>query len=222
MRPIYTVNPQVGEIMQDIMEVQQRIQRTFFNDLFLMISQLDTVRTATEIDARREEKLIQLGPVLERNENELDKAISRIFAIMVRAKLFPPPPPELEGRIVQIEYSSMLAEAQRAVASTSIERILATAGNLVAVQPDIMDNLDTDECIDEMALLLNVPPRLVRSRDDLNQIRMDRAKEQAAANALTATTELAAAGKTLSETQVGGGQNALEAAISGQTLPGTL
>lgn len=78
MKPIYQINPPVQEIMLDIQALQLRISNIFFNDLFQMISQLNTVRSATEIDARREEKLVLLGPVLERFENEaLGKAIDR-------------------------------------------------------------------------------------------------------------------------------------------------
>jgi hypothetical protein len=98
-KPVYEVRPQIAEMQQDIAEVQNRIRSVFFNDLFMMISQLQTVRTATEIDARREEKLIMLGPVLERSQNEfMDVAIERVFAIMLRAKLFPPPPPNIQGK----------------------------------------------------------------------------------------------------------------------------
>jgi hypothetical protein len=91
-KPVFEVMPPIAELKDDIAEVQGRIRSVFFNDLFLMISQLDTVRTATEIDARREEKLIQLGPVLERFENEgLDPAIARTYAIMPRCRDYHPP-----------------------------------------------------------------------------------------------------------------------------------
>jgi hypothetical protein len=87
-KPAYQVDPRIAELTQDIQEVQNRVQSLFYADLFLMISQLDTVRTATEIDARREEKLLQLGPVVERQENEvLDPIVQRVYSVMSRRGL---------------------------------------------------------------------------------------------------------------------------------------
>ncbi|MBK6911397.1 MAG: hypothetical protein IPH10_10795 [bacterium] len=109
-KPAYQVAPPLGELSADIRDVQLRIREFFHNDLFQMISQLETVRTATEIDARREEKLVQLGPVLERFENEaLDPAIKRIFAIMDRMGLLPEAPQSLQGADLEIQYVSILA-----------------------------------------------------------------------------------------------------------------
>ena len=106
-KPAFTVQPNVSEMTENIKEVQQRVFRIFFNDLFLGISQLGTVRSATEIEARQSETLIQIGPVIERTEGELDKIIKRTFAIMLRRGLFPPPPPEIAGRALSIKYVSL-------------------------------------------------------------------------------------------------------------------
>ena len=75
----------------DIQDVQKRIKEIFFNDLFLMFQQMEAEpRSATAIDARREEKMVMLGPVLERFQNEaLDKVIDRVFNIMLRAQTVP-------------------------------------------------------------------------------------------------------------------------------------
>jgi hypothetical protein len=156
MKPIYTVMPPVQELMQDIKEIQERIKVIFFNDLFMMFQNLQAEpRSAAAVDARREEKLVMLGPVLERFENEaLDPAIERIFGIMLRGGLLPPPPPELHGTFVKVQYVSMLAEAQRATGTAAIERVLATAGNLAGVDPTAMDVVDVRECLQEYGMLL--------------------------------------------------------------------
>jgi len=119
-KPAYeNFRPPIAEMMNDIGQIQKRIKEIAFNDLFLMISSLETVRTATEIDARREEKLVMLGPVLERLQTEaLDPIIDRTFAIMQRKGLFPPAPAEIAGKPVAVEYVSMLAAAQRAAETT--------------------------------------------------------------------------------------------------------
>lgn len=211
MKPVYTVNPDLSAITVDIKEIQERIKTILFNDLFLMISQLETVRTATEIDARREEKLIQLGPVIERLQGEgLDTAIKRIYNVMVKRRLLPKPPAEIQGLPIQIEYISTLAEAQRAIGTAAIERLFQFAGNMAGVFPSIGDNLDADEAIDEYADLLHVPARLIRDKRKVDFLRQARAKQQQQSELLQQTIAGAKGAKDLSDTEVGGGRNALQ------------
>jgi Bacteriophage head to tail connecting protein len=210
-KPAYVIAPDFSGLMNDIKECQERIKVTFFNDLFMMISQLDTVRTATEIDARKEEKLIQLGPVLERFENEaLDPAINCVFDIMLRGKLFPLVPQELAGQKIKVEYISMLAEAQKAASTAGIERLAGFVGNIAAVKPEALDNLDFDQIIDDYADMLGVSPKSIVSIQKVMAIRQQRNQQEQQAAALQNSQAAAQGAQTLSQTDVGGGQNALQ------------
>lgn len=215
--PAFQVNPYLGDLTKDMQEVQQRIQAAFFNDIFLMISQLDTVRSATEIDARREEKLIQLGPVLERNENEsLSPDINRIFKIMQRMGLIPPPPEAIRrAGNIRVEYISMLAEAQRVTEVTAMERTWQFGGGIAAAKPEVLDNLDEDQSIKLYAEVLRVDPRMIRSPRQVAQLRAQRNQEAARAKAMQEAAALTAGAETLSKTEVGGGQNALDIMLNG-------
>jgi len=216
MRPVYEVQPRIQEMMLDIKEIQERIKQIFFNDLFLMISQLDTVRTATEIDARREEKLVMLGPVLERFENEsLSPDIDRVFNIMMRARLLPEAPSEIQGKEIQVNYVSMLAEAQRAASSAGMERLMAQLGNLSAVRPEVLDNIDFNEFARQYADILHVPPKLVVDAAKVEQIQRQRAQQMQQQQQPAQVSDLAKSAKVLSDTQVGGGQNALQRMMGG-------
>lgn len=210
-KPVYEVKPDLEKMVADIQECQERIKDTFFVNLFLMISQLDTVRSATEIDARREEKLIQLGPVLERFENEaLDPGIDRTFNIMLRAGLFPPIPKELRGQHIKTEYISMLAQAQKAAMTAGLERFVAFVGNAAAAYPQALDNVDIDEAVDQYAEMLGVSPKVVRPFADVVKLRAERAKQQQAAAAAQASMAAVEGAKTMSEVDLGGGQNAMQ------------
>lgn len=137
-KPAWQVNPPLGAMTEDILDIRERIREAFHNDLFKMIANLDTVRSATEIDARREEKLVLLGPVLERFEVEaLNPVIHRIFSIANRAKLLPDPPEAIQGRDIEIQYVSVLSVAQRAVAAAPVERFAQFIGQLVGVAPEV-------------------------------------------------------------------------------------
>ena len=110
MRPAYTVNPEIREMMEDIKEIQTRIREGFFNDLFQQLEQVTKQMTAYEVAARNTEKLQVLGPVVERLQNEaLAPAIKRVFRIMERKGVLPPLPPSMRGVPIGIEYVGVLA-----------------------------------------------------------------------------------------------------------------
>ena len=212
--PVYEVKPDLSQMVEDIREVQGRIKTAFFEPLFLMWAQMEGVqpRNELEIIERKGEQLIQLGPVLERFENEvLDPAIERTFNIMLRAGLLPPPPPELRGQHVKTEYVSMLAQAQKAAMTTGLEQLAGFAGRLIAVNPEIADNVDWDEALQKYAEYIAVPVKVLRPYGDVLKIRQQRAQKEQAEAAMNAAMATVQGAKVLSETQVGQGANALEA-----------
>jgi len=215
-KPVYQVPPTIQGLLEDMQGVMGRIRDTFFNGLFQIMPTDTAVRTATEWDVRQQEKMILLGPVLERNDVEgLGPDIKRIFSICARAGIFPEMPEPLKRTSLKIEYVSMLSELQRGSATTAIERTFQVAGNLVGVIPNIMDNLDGDVAIREYGALLRVDPRVMRPADAVGAIREQRNAQEQAAVAMQQGAVLADAAKTMSETQVGAGQNAL-ASMLGQ------
>ena len=209
--PVYQVNVPFAELEGQRREIQARIARTLHNDLFRMISELDTVRSATEIDARREEKLVLLGPVLERFESEgLGPCIERIFHLCERAGVFPTPPESLAEVELKIQYVSVLSDAQRAVGTMPIERFLQVLGHTAQIFPDGLDTVDPIEMLRDYAEGIGLKSKLLRSREELEQIVQQREAQQAAEQAAEMGGALAQGAQTLSQTDLGGGQNALQ------------
>lgn len=197
-RPAMEVNLRLSELMQDIRDTGNRINQAFYADLFLMISNMEGIqpRNQFEIAERKEEKLLALGPVLENVYNgQLAPVIDRTFNILERRKELPPAPPELQGRDLQIEYISILAQAQKAVATGSIERTAAFIGNLAAVKPDILDKLDADEAVDQYADMVGSPPSIIVPDDKVKAIRESRAQAQQAAQQAEMAATMAPAAK---------------------------
>ena len=208
-RPAYTVDPRLNELREDIAEVQQRILRAFYADLFAMMINSDRRQiTATEVAERHEEKLVLLGPVLQRlNTEMLDPMIEDVFYLAMEAGLLPPPPEALMGADIEVKYISLLAQAQEAVAASGIERSLGLAGNMAAVWPEIIDNVDPDKAYREYTDIVGNGPEILRERSEVDRIREDRAKQQAQQAAMEAgqvgagtAQQSAQAAKLLSET----------------------
>ena len=212
-RPTYEVNPRLAELQQDIAETQNRIRQGFYSDLFQMLTMSDRRQiTAREIDERHEEKLLMLGPVLERLHTELlDPLIDRTFNIMMRNELLPPAPEELGGVTLKVEYISVMAQAQKAIGTGAIERLAGFVGNMAAAKPEVLDKFDADQSVDEYAEMIGVPPRIVVPDDVVQQIREERAREaqihhaMEQANQVAQTANVGAqAAKVMSDTDTGG------------------
>ena len=215
-KPVYEVKPDLAHMVADLKEVQGRIRSGLYNDIFLMISDLETVRSATEIDARKQEQLIQLGPVVERFENEaLDPGVDRVFNVMWRAGLIRKPPREIMNSHVKVEYVSILSQAQKAVMTTGIERFVSFVGRIGAAVPSAMDNVDWDEMVDQYADYLGVSPKVIVPYAKVLQVRQQRQQQQAQQASIQTSLAAAQGAKTLSDTVVGGGQNALQMMMNG-------
>lgn len=224
--PIYMPDPTwYSALRGEIQAHEERINTAFFVDLFLMISQMDSVRTATEIAARKEEKMLMLGPVLERlNDELLDPLIDRTFAIMLEQSvprwagllpgkpLLPPPPQELAGMDLRVEYISILAQAQKAMGVGAIERTLGFAGNIAGIDQSVLDNINFDSTINEYASMIGVPPSILNSQEQVQQIREQRAKAQQQQAAMEQMGAAVQGAKLLSETDVSS-DNALTSLI---------
>jgi hypothetical protein len=210
-KPLYQISAPLQEMTEDIREVQLRIRETFHNNLFNMISQLDTVRSATEIDARREEKLVMLGSVLDRFESEaLGPAINRIYGIMERQGMLPEPPPEIEDADIEIQYMSILSTAQSAVAAAPVERWAAFIGNLSPVAPEVLQVPDWSELVRNYGTDIGVLTKNMRSREDVEAANEAEKEKLAMQEAGVEGKELVDGAQVLSEIEVGGGANALQ------------
>ena len=202
--PAYQINYNMQQAEFKIERVQTAIRQAFFNDLFLMLANESKQMTATEVAERHEEKLLMVGPVLERLQAEcLDPLIDRTFNIMKRADILPPPPPELQNIELKVEYISLLAQSQKLVGVTSIERAAAFAGNLVAVFPEIRHKFDSMEALDQYAEFIGVPPSIIKSDDEAKAAAEAEKRMINQQQAVESGGQMATAAKALSETKVG-------------------
>lgn len=179
IKNLFDVNLDLSHLLVDIQDVRERIRGAFYADLFLMLANAtDTRMTATEVAERHEEKLLMLGPVLERMHNELlDPLIEITFSRMMAVGILPPPPPEMQGVEINVEFVSMLAQAQRAVGANSVDRWTGNLGAIAAFKPDILDKFDSDYWADAYADMLGVDPQLIIPNDKAALVRKERAAQ---------------------------------------------
>lgn len=219
-KPAYQIDPRLGELRVEIQAVEARVDEAYYKNLFQLIADIGDQPniTATQINAMREEKLLLLGPVLERlNDELLDPLIDRVFNIMQKRGLIAPPPEEIQDMPLRIEYISVLAQAQKALGIGNIERYVGFVGQMASVDPSAVDRLDADEIIEEYADGMAVPPKLVRTREEADERRQAAAQQQQIQEGIASSQGIAQVAKDLSQTNLSGDNAAVRAieAING-------
>jgi hypothetical protein len=201
VRTAFDVNINLEHLLGDIQDVRGRIRNAYYADLFMMLAN-DTRSgvTATEIAERHEEKMLMIGPVLERLHDELLKPlIDMTFNHCAESGILPTPPRELQGVNVNPEFISVLAQAQRIVSAQGMDRLLATVGNLVGIDAGVVDKIDFDQAIDDYGVMYGVNPEVIVPDNVVAEKRAAKAKQQAAQSAMAAAPALAGAAKDVSQ-----------------------
>lgn len=220
--PVFKVQPDVAAAQAMIQQVQQQIKEGLYNDLFRMLLGTDRRQiTATEVDAKEAEKMILIGPVLERLHDELFiPLINRTFELMGKFNALPPVPEELAGRGLKVEFLSTLAQAQKLVSTGGMQQLMAFIGNAAQLDSTALDALDADKLVDKYNEYLGADASVLRPQSERDEIRQARAQAQARAEqqaqAQAAMQQLPQAAKALGDTPVGGEQpSALDALLGG-------
>ncbi len=227
--PLFEPNPQaIPAITADITEIQKRIDRAFYTDVFLMITQMEGVqpRNELEIAERKGEKIQQLGPVIELFETEFaSPCIQRVVSIMHRRGLLKPPPPSLANIPVAIEYVSMMKLAQKAAQTAAMERGVTVLGNvsanaIAAGEPSPMRIINMDRWARRYLDEIGFPATTLYSEDDVAAADQAKAQAKQQQDLLGMVQPAAQAARSLGQVDVGGGQNAVQALLGTQPAPG--
>lgn len=216
--PAVQVNFPVDKVEMKIAQTAQKIGRYFYNELFLTPEFGDGKnRTATEVSAIQQEKMLRLGAIMGRIQSEgLDPLIDRVFNICNRAGIFPPPPLALNGVDLKIEYIDLLAQAQKLVNTTAIERLATFAANLMPVFPEVRHKFDAQEAVDQYGESVGTPASVIRDDKEAAARQQAEAQQMANAQALANIQQATEATKNLADTPVGGAeQNMLDRLMGG-------
>lgn len=199
--PLYTAQTNIQQLQYKIDAVTAAIKDGLYNSLFLaLLTQDNPQMTAREVAERHEEKLLMLGPVLERIHYELlDPLIDRAFLLAYEDGLIPPPPPELEGQPTQIEYVSILSQAQKAVGVNRIEQSVQFLGGMTAVYPELRHALDPFKTYQAYNGMIGVKAGIFRSEKEYQEAVAAEQRKQELAQGAEVGQNLASSAKLLSE-----------------------
>jgi len=183
IKTAYDVQLDFAGVSAAIERVENRIEKNFYNDL-LLTGQRDPnaspLRTG-QVNEQSDERMVQLGPVIQRLQNEvLESMIERGFNMLARAGLMPELPPQLVQQLgsYEIRMISPLAQAQKLLEARSIQSFMGFVGAAAQLNPEALDRLDMDNVIDEYGDISGAPPTIIRSVEDAKVIRDARLQAQ--------------------------------------------
>lgn len=189
IRTIYQTQPDFQGALADKEDIIRRIRDCYYYSLFLAISSTtdDPQKTAYQISQINQERLLMLGPVLQRlNSEMLDQIIDMTFESMLMQSqgldpsqwMIPPAPEEMQGMSLKVEYTSVLATALKLLEVGSITQFAQFIGSVSALSPQILDVVDFDQMAQQVGNDLGVPPSIIRSDDDIAAIREQKQAQQ--------------------------------------------
>ena len=176
VNPLFNVALDMPHLAEEIIRTEDSIKRAYSADLFLMLDSITTGQmTAREIVERQQEKLQQLGPVVERLQEEyLTPILERTYNILDRAGIFPPIPPDIAQMIgeedVKIVYISPLAQAQKMSGLVNIEQAISFVAQMAQIWPDSIKAIDPLNTVSKYMDMLGAPAKMRRPEEEVQQM----------------------------------------------------
>lgn len=211
-RSLVDNNVSLSNVEAQVQRYESRVSQSFYVDLFRMMVNSDRREmTAREVAERHEEKLLQIGPVLERMHNELlDGLVDRSFHILQRREIFPDPPEALAGRDLRVDYLSVMAQAQKISSVQGLERLAGFIAEISQLDPDVAKSLDTYAAVVRFAEATGTDPDVLRSLAAVQQMAQQAQQQEQLQQGIAAAEPLTKAAKNASQADLSG-QNALAA-----------
>ena len=193
---------QYGNNLAVSLEMQQAtrlaIEKVFLLPLFQSLTQ-EKEMTATEVEKRELEKSMLLAPMCERISSEwLAPMIEREIDILSRYGYFDDVPDVLmqQGSLA-IEFESPYIRMQETTRIMGLYKTSEAAMTLSQFDPSVLNRFNSHAAIEEIAKYYDVKSKVIRSEEEFEELQMQQASQQQAAQALEASEVLSKSMKNL-------------------------
>ena len=218
--PLMTIAENVQQLQIKIDRVSEDIKDGLYNSLFLaLLTQDNPQMTAREVAERHEEKLLMLGPVLERIHYELlDPLIARTFRLAADAGMIPEPPEDVDLSTTEIEYVSILSQAQKAVGVSRIEQSVAFLGSMVSVYPEVRHALNPLKALKAYNNMIGVRAEIMNTDEEYQKAVQAEQQQKQLAEGAAVAEPLANSAKLMSDVDPANIQQLLTGGFGGTVL----
>lgn len=179
VKPIIT-SPNPGFADQIVENARQSVRESLFINLFQVLVDSPDM-TATEASIRANEKGELLAPVGSLIQTALATIVERELGILQRAAAFEPGSPlelpqSLENREFGVKFTSPLDRLRRQSEVLGIQRTIEMASQLAQIDPEVLDNVDTDEALRISQDIFGAPQSVLRTTDERDEKRAQKAE----------------------------------------------
>lgn len=191
LRSIFEINPAIPQLVNDVEDLRQQVNKLYYADYLLYLTQNPKTRTAEETRAVVQEQQLVIGPNLQSLNNTYNIPIIENIADYVLfddpyMKQFPMPD-VLAGQFLRPEFISVFAQAQRAADLPAINQYMAMIEQVGQINPQIFDKVNIDKLADLFEDRLFLPAGLNRPQNEVDAKRQAAQAAQQRQQALTET-----------------------------------
>lgn len=146
LRQLYEMNPAIGALTSDVMDMRQQVDRLYYADFLLYLSSNPKTRTAEEVREIVTEKQSVIGPNLQSLNWSYNMPIAEwvLDFVIHEDPYLPPPPVELEGEYINTEFTSVFASVQRAFDLPQINQYVDRWLGIAQLNPQAWNNINLD------------------------------------------------------------------------------
>ncbi|AXH71885.1 MAG: head to tail connecting protein [Caudoviricetes sp.] len=174
MKPLLT-GSDFKVAFQSEASLQNNIRRTLMADVLTMANGSGQM-TATEVNERMNIIRQQMAPMYGRLQAEfLIPMVERCFMLMLRNGALPTPPDEMNDTDFHVTFDNPLARAMKLGQASAIQQAVGFVAQYSQVLPGIADNIDVDAAARDLFATLGVPADIIKSSDDVDKVRGQRA-----------------------------------------------
>jgi hypothetical protein len=182
---------------QYIEQSRNTIQEGLYVNLFQTLVSKPGNQTATEALIRQEEKGALLGPAGSSIQGGLSMQTDRELSILESKGLYEAdsrfvPPQSLEGKSIRVQFTSPLDILRKAGEAKSVVEVWSFAGQMAAIKPEILDNLDPDESLRVFHGAGRAPQSILKRKEEVEEDRAQKAKAAQAQMGMAAAQQGAA------------------------------
>lgn len=195
--------PQLAELLMN--QARKAINDAFLVNLFNVLVETPQM-TATEVLKREQERAWLISPIGGRlREGFFQQLIANELRILDGFGLLPEMPDVLtQGKApgeYEIQFVSPYSAMQNSTTLLSINKLFQSAAAFAQMDPRVVDALDLDAALREVALVENVPQRILRDTEAVSLLREQREQQKQLEQTLSNAPGAASAIKDIAQAQ---------------------
>lgn len=172
LRTIYDINPAIPELVNDVADLRQQVQKLYYADYLMYLTMNPKTRTAEETEEVVKEQQLVIGPMLQSLNQTFNIPVVEWVADYVLwddpyMKQFPMPA-ALAGQFLRPEFISVFAQAQRAADLPAVDQYLGMVERVGQLNPTIWDKANLDKLADIYEDRLFLPVGLNRPQAEVD------------------------------------------------------